>query len=227
MEYEHLGPNGGLIYCLEYLEKEVGWLTDHIHKLRSEYNYILIDCPGQVELYTHHDSMKNIASYLQSLDIRLCAVHLVDSHHCSDAGKFISISMMSLCAMLMLELPHINVLSKMDLIKQMQHKLPFGMQYYTEVLDLSHLLECLQDDPFTARYGKLNEALTSLIEDYSLVSFHLLDVKNVNTLTAVKDAVDRANGYIFGFEEKTSSLEQMLSSAMSMRKEILEEEELQ
>lgn len=47
---------------------------------------------------------------------QLTAVHLVDAHLCSDPGKYISALLLSLSTMLHLELPHINVLSKIDLI---------------------------------------------------------------------------------------------------------------
>lgn len=47
----------------------------------------------------------------------------------------------------------------------------FGLDYYTEVLELGYLLEHLSDDPFFKKYKKLNEALIGVVEDYSLVSF--------------------------------------------------------
>lgn len=43
--------------------------------------------------------------------------------------------------------------------------------------------------------------MVSLIEDYSLVSFIALDVSNKALLLNVKNAVDKANGYIFGKNE--------------------------
>lgn len=49
--------------------------------------------------------------------VQLTAVHLVDSHLCSDPEKFVGALLLSLSAMLHLELPHINILSKIDLIE--------------------------------------------------------------------------------------------------------------
>ncbi len=49
--------------------------------------------------------------------MQLTAVHLVDAHLCSEPGMYVSALLMSLSAMLHLELPHINVLSKIDLIE--------------------------------------------------------------------------------------------------------------
>lgn len=53
-----------------------------------------------------------------SCPFQLTAVHLVDSHYCADPAKFISVLCTSLSTMLHVELPHVNVLSKMDLIEQ-------------------------------------------------------------------------------------------------------------
>ena len=41
-------------------------------------------------------------------------VNLVDSHHCSDPSKFISVCLTSQTAMLQISLPHINLLSKVS-----------------------------------------------------------------------------------------------------------------
>lgn len=43
---------------------------------------------------------------------------MVDAHHCADASKFIAVLLMSATMMLQLELPAVNVLSKVDLIEQ-------------------------------------------------------------------------------------------------------------
>ena len=46
-------------------------------------------------------------------------VNLVDSQFCNDPGKYLSVAMMSLSTMVFLETPHINVLSKIDLINNL------------------------------------------------------------------------------------------------------------
>ena len=53
----------------------------------------------------------------------------------------------------------------------------FGLDYYTEVLDLRYLLELMSDEPFFQKYRKMNEALITVVEDYSLVSFLPLTVQ--------------------------------------------------
>lgn len=98
MEHLKLGPNGSLVYCMEYLEKNVEWLVSRIKELKD--HYVIIDCPGQVELYTHHKSVHNIVERLLKENVRLAAVHLVDSHYCSDPAKFIAVLLTSLTTML-------------------------------------------------------------------------------------------------------------------------------
>jgi len=58
-----LGPNGGMLYCLEYLEQNLDWLLDKLGALSSD-TYIVFDLPGQVELSTNHSSLKNIVNKL-------------------------------------------------------------------------------------------------------------------------------------------------------------------
>lgn len=61
MDYTKLGPNGGLIYCMEYLIENIDWLEEEIGGLGPE-DYVLFDCPGQLELYTHLDIMHRVSS---------------------------------------------------------------------------------------------------------------------------------------------------------------------
>ncbi|XP_067399410.1 GPN-loop GTPase 2 [Emydura macquarii macquarii] len=210
MDNLKLGPNGGLIYCMEYLEANFDWLQEKLARLSG--HYFLFDCPGQVELCTHHGALKNVFAQLAKWNFRLAAVHLVDSHYCTDPGKFISVLCTSLSTMLHVELPHVNVLSKMDLIEQ-YGKLAFNLDYYTEVMDLSYLVDHLAADPFFKNYHRLNEKLVEVIEDYSLVSFIPLNVQDKESMRRVMQAVDKANGYSFGDLEQRS-LEVLMSAAV-------------
>lgn len=212
MENLKLGPNGGLIYCIEYLEKNLDWLERKLKDLKG--HYFLFDCPGQVELYTHHTSVRNVVRQLEKWDFRLAAVHLVDSHHCSDPTKFISVLLTSLSTMIHVELPHVNVLSKIDLVEQ-YGKLAFNLDFYTDVLDLNFLLDHIKDDPFTQKYKKLNEALVGLVEDYGLVSFKTLDIQSKESMYQVTKSIDQANGFAFGeLEDDRGNFSNLMSSAV-------------
>lgn len=99
--------------------------------------------PFQIELFIKHDSVqKVVASLSKNSKFSLCAVHLVDSILCSNPTLFISAALTSLLTMLKLGIPHINVLSKVDLIEKCD-ALPFSLDFYTDVLDLKKLLELM------------------------------------------------------------------------------------
>jgi hypothetical protein len=39
------GPNGGLVYCMEYLVENIDWLKDQLADYADD--YIVFDCPGE------------------------------------------------------------------------------------------------------------------------------------------------------------------------------------
>ncbi|XP_008485757.1 GPN-loop GTPase 3-like, partial [Diaphorina citri] len=69
MEDEDLkfGPNGGLVFCMEYLMENTDWLKEVVGEELDE-DYIILDCPGQIELYTHMNVIKKLVELLHGLD---------------------------------------------------------------------------------------------------------------------------------------------------------------
>ncbi|KAF9445606.1 cytoplasmic protein [Macrolepiota fuliginosa MF-IS2] len=189
-----LGPNGGMLYCMEYLEANYDWLEAKLNELGKD-AYVLFDLPGQVELSTNHESVKRIVGKLVKSGLRLAAVHLCDAHYITDATKYISVLLLSLRAMLHLELPHINVLSKIDLLKQ-YGDLDFNLDFYAEVQDLSYLENSLSSS-LPPKFAALNMAMISLVEDFNLVGFETLAVEDKNSMLNLTRAIDRATGYVF------------------------------
>ncbi|OEH80057.1 ATP binding domain-containing protein [Cyclospora cayetanensis] len=209
-----------MIYCMEYLLENVDWLVDKLKAFTN--SYVLIDCPGQVELFTHHDALRAIIRHLERLDFRMTAVQVVDSTLCTDAFKHISALLMSLNAQLQLELPHINVLSKVDLLRLHRKDLRFRLEFYADAYDVSALLQAMEDDPhplgiqeesfvlFLAaatscawRFVQqkllgFSRAVCELVEDFNLVSFLPVCVTDKECMLLVLRAADAANGFAMG-----------------------------
>lgn len=86
MEEMELGPNGALLYCIEYLMDNTDWLQEQLNEVGMD-DYVLFDCPGQIELYSHLDVFRDFTKFLQSYGrpyrlFRVCAVYgLLDGHH--------------------------------------------------------------------------------------------------------------------------------------------------
>ncbi|KAI9724039.1 MAG: hypothetical protein M1812_000757 [Candelaria pacifica] len=207
MKDEELGPNGGVLYALEELEHNFDWLEQGLGQLKED--YILFDCPGQVELFTHHSSLRNIFFRLQKLGYRVCSHHCpqlfnnIDSYTLTLPSLYISTLLLSLRAMLQMDLPHLNVLTKLDKLSQYS-PLPFNLDYYTEVQDLSYLLPHLADESpalQNAKFEGLNKAIVELVEDFGLVGFETLAVENKKSMMTLLQAIDRAGGYAFGGAE--------------------------
>ena len=70
MDEYQLGPNGSMLYCMEYLDTNFDWLEDRLKELGPD-AYIVFDLPGQVELSTNHNSLKNIVGKLIKAGFRV------------------------------------------------------------------------------------------------------------------------------------------------------------
>lgn len=201
MEEDDLGPNGAVLYALEELEQNMDWLEKELSELGED--YVLFDCPGQVELYTHHSSLRNIFFRLQKLGYRLVVLHLSDSYCLTLPSLYISNLILSLRAMLQMDLPHLNVLTKIDKLSTYE-ALPFNLDFYTEVQDLSYLLPHLEEESSAMKGSKfegLNTAIVELVESFGLVSFETLAVEDKRSMMHLLQVIDRAGGYAFGGAE--------------------------
>lgn len=192
MEEVGLGPNGSLIYCFEFLMENLDWLTEALDSLTDEY-LIIFDMPGQIELYTHVPILPALVRFLSqpgALDIRLAAVYLLEATFVVDRAKFLAGTLSAMSAMLMLQVPHINVLSKMDLVKGQVRKRDLG-RFLTPDAGL------LDDNPAErdqvikgTSFRKLNRAVAGLIESFSMVNYLRLDVTDEDSVGAILSYVD-------------------------------------
>jgi hypothetical protein len=177
MEKKKLGPNGALVFCMEYISRNTVWLEEQISVL-GENVYFLIDCPGQLELYSHYNVMKNLTISLRKMGINVCSIFCLDSTFLQEQTKFISGCLLSLASMVQLELPHLTVVTKCDLIED------------KSLLDNLHDLDPKSisgDLPLMMgkKMEKLNEALTGLVDSFSLVDLYPLNADDEDSVNAV------------------------------------------
>ncbi|RYP54681.1 hypothetical protein DL768_000617 [Monosporascus sp. mg162] len=214
MEEMGLGPNGGLIYCLEFLMENLDFLTEALEPLTEEY-LIVVDMPGQIELYTHVPILPALVRFLTrsgALDIRLCAAYLLEATFVVDRAKFFAGTLSAMSAMVMLEIPHINVLSKMDLVKDQVRKKDLKRFLTPDVALLDddpaevarrkeQGQQNAEDDDLAdptdkdalmkgAGFRRLNRAVANLIENFSMVSYLKLDVQDEDSVGAILSYID-------------------------------------
>ncbi|CAD2102422.1 nucleolar preribosomal associated cytoplasmic ATPase, putative [Plasmodium vinckei brucechwatti] len=116
MEEEMLGPNCALLKSIELLYENSNLLEDELNNYDDDDNYFIIDTPGQIELYTHTDYFKKILDIFTCQNIKLIVVFLIDISFISSNTKLLSAYLTSLSTMINFELPHINILTKCDLL---------------------------------------------------------------------------------------------------------------
>jgi GTPase SAR1 family protein len=207
MEEMGLGPNGGLIYCFEFLLDNLDFLDEALDPLTEEY-LILFDMPGQIELYTHVPILPALVKHLTrtgALDISLCAAYLLEATFVVDKAKFFAGTLSAMSAMIMLEVPHVNVLSKMDLVKGQM-----GTRQFKRFLDPDTTLLDDDDDeneeesrdPTDTKdlmrgksFNKLNKAVAGLIDSFSMVSYLKLDAQDEDSVAAVLSYIDESIQY--------------------------------
>jgi GPN-loop GTPase len=152
MEELGLGPNGGLIYCMEYLVNNLDWLQDHLDEFGDD-EYLILDCPGQLELYSHIPLMRTIFDRMKMWGYggNMISVFLLDTTFLCDTSKFISGSLLSLSAMISLELPHVNIMTKCDLMSEPDIERILNIGSASEVWSIeqdTHSLMHQDQDPY-------------------------------------------------------------------------------
>lgn len=207
MEEMGLGPNGGLIYCFEFLLENLDFLSDALEPLTEEY-LIIIDMPGQIELYTHIPILPALVKHLTrtgSLDINLCAAYLLEATFVVDKAKFFAGTLSAMSAMIMLEVPHVNILSKMDLVKGQvgKRELKRFLDPDTTLLDDevdaggegddgSGVVGDAQTMMKGNSFKRLNKAVAGLIDSFSMVSYLKLDVQDEDSVGSILAYIDDA-----------------------------------
>lgn len=218
MEELDLGPNGGLIYCFEFLLDNLDFLTQPLELATEEY-LIVFDMPGQIELYTHVPILPALFKYLTrgTLNMNICVAYLLEATFIVDHAKFFAGTLSAMSAMLMLEVPHINVISKIDLVKDTigNEKIKQMLRPTLSLLDgkganddqHTKELNCTdisqpdgevsvnQSSMKVQTFHGLNKAVAELIEQFGMVDFLQLNAQNEDSVEAILSHIDNAIQY--------------------------------
>jgi len=197
MEATELGPNGGLVYCMEYLMENLDWLGDQMDAAGgSDDEYFLIDCPGQIELFTHIPVVKQVCKALHGWGFKTCAVYLIDALFVDSIPKYLSGVMIALATMVNLEIAHINVLSKCDLADMAiieKYLMPDTFHLRGAIEEMRSSSESRR--LITDKYSGLNNAFCELLDSYNMVRFIPLNPSDQDSLEVVLAHVDNAMQY--------------------------------
>lgn len=114
MEEYGLGPNGALIMAADLLAEEVENLSKEIEDLKSD--IVLVDTPGQMELFAFRASGTYIANELTKKPKAI--VYLFDAVFSLNPLNYVSNLFLSAAVYNRFLLPQVHVLSKCDLLSK-------------------------------------------------------------------------------------------------------------
>lgn len=214
MEEFGLGPNGGLVYCLEFLLEHDEWLLEDLGAYCDE--FLIVDCPGQIELYTHYDVMTEVIGRFRRADYSVMACYLLESQYFQDVSKYFAGVLTATSAMMKLAVPHLNIISKMDLItnhtdgtaedgaeddgeEDVADELHPLHRYFFP--DPALLAERLSSET-KPKFYRLNQALVQLIDEFDMVNFLPLNLKKESSLVNLMSHIDHATQFSEGLEPK-------------------------
>lgn len=150
----------------------------------------------------------------------MVSVFVVDATFVTDPAKFISGSLLALSAMISMQLPHVNVLSKCDLVEEASMERVLEMESALQLWDVLGGGDRSGDGPSPQpfrhlqpsaaassqmsqnnahdrerKWNRLTEAICSLLDDYSMVGFIPLNINDEDSIAHVLATVDHAIQY--------------------------------
>ena len=167
MKQYELGPNGALIMANDLIASKIDDLQNEIDRVNPD--YLLIDTPGQIELFAYRPSGQFLVQNLR-LDEKM-SFFLFDGALITSPVNFVSIALLATSIKLKLNLSTINVLTKTDLIGD---KLK-------EILRWSTNLSALENAIFQEAGGETYTLTTNILRGLNLGGFAqgLIPISNV------------------------------------------------
>lgn len=179
MREHNLGPNGAQIACADLLVFNIDKVNDLLKEFKT--NYILIDTPGQTELFTlRHSSTKIVETLGKNRSVLL---FLFDPFIAQTPSGFVSQLLLASTVQFRFRVPIFNVLSKADMIEQ--EPLDKIVQWSD---DLYKLEEALMDESKKLQ-THLNYELLKVLQD--------MDIYKTLTPTSAQTALGMEEIYNF------------------------------
>jgi len=193
MKEQDLGPNGAQVAAADMIAMNAQELAEVLETFAT--SYILIDTPGQIELFTFRASGGVLIDAFGREESAL--VYLNDPALVKSASGFVSSVLLSATVQFRHGLPFINVLSKADLLSEE---------------DLERTVKW-SIDPFALYEALFSEGTTPKT---------LLDVeflKSMETIGVYRRVFPVSSAITFGFDEIYSQVQQVFEGGEDLRRD--------
>ncbi|MCF2137259.1 MAG: ATP/GTP-binding protein [Candidatus Thorarchaeota archaeon] len=108
-----LGPNGALVAAIDMAVNHAQEMREEIIDTAAE--YVIVDCPGQMELFAYRNSGPLMVSELAADDPAL-AIYLMDANIARTPEGYLSSLLLGISINMRFGLPQLNILSKPDVL---------------------------------------------------------------------------------------------------------------
>ena len=113
MKQYDLGPNGAMIMASDLIASKIDDLQRDVDNVNPD--YLIVDTPGQIELFAYRTSGP---FFIQNFNVeQKGAIFLHDGSLVTTPTNFVSMALLASSIKLRLNLPFVNVLTKIDLIE--------------------------------------------------------------------------------------------------------------
>jgi len=119
MDTYGLGPNGAQIACADMLALNTSDIKKSIESFKTD--YVLMDTPGQLELFVFREAGKYIVNFLNPG--RSIVAYLLDHALAKTASGFVSQLLLSINTNFRLSTSQVNILSKADMLSDQELEL--------------------------------------------------------------------------------------------------------
>jgi len=160
MESYELGPNGAQIAAADMLALNTSDIKKSIESFKTD--YVLMDTPGQLELFVFREAGKYIVHFLQPS--RSMVAYILDPGLAKTPSGFVSQLLLSINTSFRIAQPQINILSKSDILSDEELEKIQQWTEYPESLEN----DVLNEEPST--YREMSEGLLNLIKDFQNLS---------------------------------------------------------
>jgi GTPase SAR1 family protein len=191
MDEYGLGPNGAQIACADLMAVRIGDIREILDGFKTP--YILLDTPGQLELFAFRKSSKHIVETLTGERSQL--MFLLDPAVAKEPSGYISQMMLGATVQFRFAVPLMNLISKSDLLERDE------LEKMRSWAGDPYRLQAAVEDELSGTSGQFNIEMFRAME--TVGAFREFMAVSSETLEGIEDVYQAVQNSFFGGEELT------------------------